>query len=247
MNTILPKAAHTTIDRYLNLPLGNKLVQCPYFKNRAGVRAGLRVYLGKGSVDEIIEETEIIAKKEKVDLPQFSEQEIREFMEKHNIGIDCSGFISQILWSMDAEIVKKIAKRNLFKYPVRSLIAKFRPIENISVKHLTNSNNCTKLNNWQEVEVGDIIKTRGGNHALLVTDVKRSKDGTVNEISYHHSTSYYETEHGVRHAKVLTIYPNEDLKDQEWEEKDSTGRNHTHEGLLEEYKENGVFRLKYIN
>lgn len=247
MNVVLQKVALESIDRYLNLPLGNKLVQCPYFKNRSGVRAGLRVYLGKGSPDEIIDETNIVAKKIKIDLSKLSEHEIREFMEKHNIGIDCSGFISQILWSMDPNIVKKIAKRNSIKNPIRSLIARFRPIENISVKQLTNTDNCAKLNKWQDVQIGDIIKTRGGKHALLITDVKRSGDGTINEFSYHHSTSYYENEHGVRQAKVSTVYPNEDLKDQDWEEKDSTGRNHTHEGLLAEYEENGVFRLKNIN
>jgi len=243
----LPKEALSIIDQYRHLPLGDKLVQCPYFKNRANVRAGLSVYMGKGTPDEIIEETKILAQKSSFDLKTMSEQDINQFMILNSLGIDCSGFISQILNALDEKLVKKIAAIKFSKRPIRALISRYRPIENISANQLTSAPHSEMLDLWQDLQPGDMIRTRAGKHVLLIIETKRNESNDLKEFTYNHSTSYYDQANGIRQGRVSIIYPNEALKDQDWQEKDDSGKNYTHEGLLEDDGTNGVYRLKILN
>ncbi len=59
----LSTSAQETIDSYLKMKIGNKTIACPYFINRLRAYAGLRVFLGKGTANEIIEEAQLIAHK----------------------------------------------------------------------------------------------------------------------------------------------------------------------------------------
>lgn len=243
----LPSQALGLIDTYEHLSLGNTVVQCPYFKNTKGIRAGLRVQLGKGSIDEITEEVTTKAKIHSVKLEALSADDIREFMKKEGIGIDCSGFIAQIFFTLDPNALKKIAARSFFKSPWRAIISRLRPIENISVKVLTSAQHSTKLKNWNEVKPGDIIRTRKGDHALLVTQTTRNDHSGLKEIHYAHSTGFYESTNGVRNGKILIVYPQEALSDQEWTETDNQGVNHTYQGFLDDDGTNGIYRINYLN
>ena len=175
----LPQQALSIIDQYRHLPLGDKLVQCPYFKNSSKVRAGLRVYMGKGTPEEIIEETQVLAQKHGLDLKTMSEQDIKQFMKISSLGIDCSGFISQVLNALDKKLIKKIAAIKFSKRPIRALISRHRPIENISSKLLTSAPHAKQINQWQDLQPGDLIRTRAGKHVLLVTETKRNE---INEL-----------------------------------------------------------------
>jgi hypothetical protein len=240
----LPKQALGIIDQYRHLPLGDKLVQCPYFKNSVNVKAGLRVYMGKGLPSELTEEIDVLAKKNKFDLKTMPEPDIKQFMSLNNLGIDCSGLIAQVLSVLDENLIKKIARVKFFKKPLRALISRHRPIENISAHLLTSEPHSEKINKWADLQPGDMIRTRQGKHVLLITETNRNETNQLKEFTYIHSTSYYGEGHGVRQGKVNIIYPNEALKDQEWQEKDQNGKNYSHQGLLEDDGTNGVYRLK---
>ena len=65
----LSSQTQKVIHDYLHLPIGGVFVNCPYYNNRrTGMWAGLRVLIGKGSVDDIVEEAMLIALREKIDL-----------------------------------------------------------------------------------------------------------------------------------------------------------------------------------
>ena len=78
------------IEAYLHMPIGKHTVACPYMNNKkTKVRAGLRVHLGKGSVEDIVQEIAIIARKKHVDLASLSQEEVKKFLVDNAIGIDC--------------------------------------------------------------------------------------------------------------------------------------------------------------
>ena len=100
----LPNGTKEIIKSYFELPLGGKKVKCPYFMNLKGERAGLRVMIGKGTVEEIVHEVMVWAQLKGVGLNKMSTEEIRSFMIKKGIGIDCSGFAVYVLDAWFKEI-----------------------------------------------------------------------------------------------------------------------------------------------
>lgn len=242
MKKQLPEVAQEVINNYKNLPLGKEGVVCPYAKNFKGVRGGLRVMLGKGSPQEIAEEVILLAKQRRCDLAEKSPQEIREFMESRGLGIDCSGLVVHVLAAANPAILKQVSARSFWKSPLRFFIAKLRPVENISVKVLTNKKNSERIADLNAIEVGDMIRTRNGDHILLVTEIEKAET-SVSKISYTHSTSFYGDAHGVRTSAIAITKPTEPLEKQAWDEVDETGKNFSLEGYIEGKEDSGIFRL----
>lgn len=227
----LPKKVRSFINIYLNLHLNGKKVPCPYYINIkiAKQRMGLRVLIGKGTPEEIIQESLVYEKLRGVDFNKMNVQEIRDFMIKRHIGIDCSGFVVQVI---DYWLQEK-GKRHLWmylKYPKQSLyrkIARFlRPVENISAEMLTNDENTIPIKNLNNICVGDLIRSKvpkrlsnldDMNHVMLVSDTK-CENGKVTSFKYVHSTRLYGEEHGVRTGEVIVKDAKRDLCYQEWKD-----------------------------
>jgi hypothetical protein len=93
----LPPEPIKVINEYLNLQLGGKSVPCPYYMNVRKDRMGLTALLGKGNPGEIEREVKVWAKLRGFDLEAASISQIRDFMRGKGIGIDCSGFIANVL------------------------------------------------------------------------------------------------------------------------------------------------------
>ncbi|MCB0321686.1 MAG: hypothetical protein KDD60_12240, partial [Bdellovibrionales bacterium] len=91
-----PKKVFELIEKYQNIPAGDKTVCTPYFINTGGDR-NLRALVGKGDPSEIDMELQILAHRKGVDLAKIPADKIREMMQENNIGIDCSGFVSHLL------------------------------------------------------------------------------------------------------------------------------------------------------
>ena len=124
---MLSLKAQKLIDNYLSLPFpGVEGARCPYFNNaKLHARGQLRVLIGKGTPQEIVEEAKIISiqyraglfdhdghcclhgehgEKPSIASPESGAavteagaDELRKFLIDHNLGVDCSGFATHIL------------------------------------------------------------------------------------------------------------------------------------------------------
>lgn len=247
----LPAAAEQVISEYTHLRLGNKDVVCPYYINKTKERAGLRVLIGKGDPGEIIREVNVWAKLKGFDMTKADAKQIREFMILHSIGVDCSAFVVHTLnyW------FKQVGKQPLIKYlkfphngPIDLLRRALRPVENIGANVLTSTDNCVAISNLNEIRPGDFIRSKGhlknSHHIALVRSVTL-EDDVITEFEYVHSNRNYDDQNGVKYGKVLITNPKGELKDQNWTEV-MNGKNYTLEGLLNQYEDNGIRRLRIL-
>lgn len=187
----MPEAGQKVIDSYLKMPIGNKIITCPYYTNLKKERAALRVLLGKGSAQEIINETKFIAQKEDVDLGKFSAEEIYRFMVEHNLGIDCSGLVVYILKAVYQEtkkvnILRKIKIVSFLRKPWRYIISLLRPVENISVRVLAHNKNSFLIESFSDLLPGDMLVRANLRHVYLVTKVEK-ENGVVKKITFIHA------------------------------------------------------------
>jgi len=202
------------IESYIHLPIGVGCVT-PYFNNRrTKIRAGLRALIGKGSPKEIVEEAEIIALREKVDLKALDSTTLKKFLVDKGIGIDCSGFAYHVLDTESrARNSRSLRSYLTFKLnPLRRLIARLRTAEQVSVAVLADDANSVSID-IQDAEAGDIITLMNPlyNHVLIIESV----DGNI--IHYIHSYAWPDEGvygHGVRRG-MLTL-SNKDLMKGVW-------------------------------
>lgn len=241
----VPKDVKKLIENYFNLEINGKKVKTPYHINVKHVRAELRSLVGKGTPQEIEEETNIFAKLRKFNLRKASKKEIREFMQKEGIGIDCSGLVAHILniWLKSENKGNLKANLNFPKMPLlKRIVIGIRPIENINANLLTNSNNSIPID-LKDVQIGDLIRLKGikkGDHIAIVIDVSES------EIVYLHSTRHYDDGNGIREGIIKIKDVNKSLEHQDWLEKDKNGICWTKKQFMKEKEDNGFRRPKFF-
>lgn len=243
---MLSDNAEKLINQYFNLPFPDLAgVRCPYFNNaKRHARGQLRALAGKGLPQEIVEEAKILSlqyqqgifdhegycrfcgeknEKESVEL-------VRKFLIDNDLGIECSGFAAHVLRAHFRETKKyDIFKKFHFtgKSLFRSLLAKLRPAENISVKVLADDKNSQKLFEGKSpadsnlLRPGDILImletgiNQRRNHILIITEMSNGK------ISYAHARAWSSEGkygHGVARGEIEIISPGRSLMDQTWEE-----------------------------
>ena len=241
----LPKEVTKLIEDYFNLNINGKKVKTPYHINVKHARAELRSLVGKGTPQEIEEEVNIFAKLRNFNLKKTSENEIREFMQKEGIGVDCSGLVAHILDTW----VKSEKKGNLrtnVVFPkmsfLKRIIIALRPIENINADLLTNKFNSIPVE-LENVQIGDLIRLKGierGHHIAIITNVNEK------EIEYIHSTKHYGQDNGIKRGKIKIVNKKKDLEHQKWLEKDKDGVCWTLKQFLKEKNDNGIRRPKFF-
>ncbi len=247
MPSKLSSTALKTIHDYLNLPfIGISGVRCPYFNNaRARQRGQLKVLAGKGAPEEIVEEAKIISIQYRhdvfdkngvfnahVDHPAEHEQAecIRQFLVDNNLGIDCSGFVTNVLQKHFQETKRVDLARKLFVTPKKNLlrwiISRLRPVEQISVSVYANDKNTAIVNDLKIIQPGDLIvllKTgpnKNHNHILLIEEIDGDK------IKYAHARAWSSDGkygHGVSQGAITITNPEKGLLEQVWEEKTRIG------------------------
>jgi len=239
-----------TIRRFQELQYPGKTVTCPYFMNKRKQRAGLRVLIGKGSPEEIEREVSVDAHLKGFDLTKATEVEIRKFMLERDIGIDCSGFIVHVLNSVfKKQYGKKLV--NFLNFKDNSVISRLRrtlrSTENINADDLTGDLNCQKITNINELIPGDLIRLKGlqknSHHVAVITKVDK-EDNKVTGFEYANSTQEYGPDNGIRIGKVTVTSPAGSLLDQNWDDFDQNGKNWFYQGLIKDYEDNGIRRLK---
>ena len=245
--------ARATIDAYLALPVGTK-PSCPYFNNRRrSVRGSLRVLKGKGTPEEIAEETMIDAKLTRTNTNLLSTDKLKEFMVSRDLGVDCSGFAYHVLNAFCQEKTGRSIQSYVTTLRggiVGKIIGRLRPAENIGVATFTHEKNSQAISVTEAVP-GDFISMIGCgtdgnyNHMLVITGVEGTDGGK--RISYAHSIAWPSDGHcghGVREGEIVT--KGDDLLGGIWKEKGIIGpENRTHQGALEA-KEVTVRRLNFM-
>ena len=185
------KFAWEEVNKYLNLEIEGKRIVCPYFTNHIGKafldamhdggldpettgriiklynerKYPLGWWRGKGTPEQIIEATLDIAKMEKTDLTKGGAEAIREFMMLHGMGIDCSGFVYNVLSFAGVKFELDVFKAGAFSFA-----------EKIS-----------QIIDYKEVKSGDLIliKNKEGEytHVVLVLADENNKLKIVQSTS----------------------------------------------------------------
>jgi len=236
------------MNAYESLDFGlRRHVRCPYYMN-AGVRkrAASAVESGKGSPEEIIKEVKSCALIKKIDLAKLSGNEIRQLMVDERIGIDCSGLVSHILdpWVKEASHTTLGQSLLRTQYSLkRKLLLHFRPFQNIDVTLLTSLENAHGVL-LTDIKPGDLIRTRGGKHVLLIYEVEKDQERIIS-FSFVHSSDRFGDNSGIQRGKVLFTNSRGELHEQQWQES-LPDQKPALEGWLEEREKNGIFRLKCV-
>ncbi len=204
---MLSPKAQQVIHDYFNLPFsGIPGVRVPYFNNaRLKQRGQLRALVGKGTPAEIVEEAQIISWQRHAGIfdksgacclhnehtgQPVTPNDLRKFLVDNFLGVECSGFVTQVLRAHFLETKHVDITKKIFitspRHFLRWLIAKLRPIENIDVRVYANPKNSTQIigseagYDYSKVEAGDVLinleKTKPFrcNHIMLVTNVVSS-------------------------------------------------------------------------
>lgn len=214
MEHYLPEKTQSLIRQYLQIKVSGIEFPCPYYQNIAHKR-GTSTYVGKGLPKDIEREAQkLFNTSNTLDI-----QSIRLYMVMAGLGIDCSGFVVRILDSLLQEtygttIIHTLRTLNpTFLNTIRYYL---RPYTNISANMLTSSKNTVKINNYNDLLPGDLLRF-GTKHVAIIISVEKTNKLT-RKISYAHSTSDYEDEYGVRVGFININRPELSLEKQEWKE-----------------------------
>ncbi len=233
--SLSPKALQI-IQNYAHLPIDGHDISVPYFNNqRSKVRAGLRALIGKGSIEDIIEEAKIISLRDKINLQKLSNESLKKFLVDNNIGVDCSAFvyytINAELLSQNKKPLRNLIKFSLAKNPLRKLLTKLRPAENVGVNTLSHQSNSHEIE-LNDIKPGDmIIMLATGlqhnlGHVLLIHRVEYNEQNIPVKISYSHSfkwTSDGKYGTGIKQGTIEINNSKNNILEQEWEENNRTG------------------------
>lgn len=230
--TLSPQALQV-IENYLHLPFPSRNISCPYFNNRRhGVRAALRVTIGKGTPEEIVDETMLFGLREKIDLKNLSDEKLKQFLVNHNLGIDCSGLVYYIL---DAEC-HATKRKNLKKFihfetknPLRKIITMLRPAENTGVLTFANEKNSKQVS-LLEIRPGDFIsmlfsgREKNFHHMVILHQVDY-KNGKPAVLHYTHTLDWRadgKYNHGVKQGQIEILDTSKSILEQKWIENNMT-------------------------
>lgn len=212
MNTKLNAKIFREIYNQFLLPVSGHLVPIPYRINIPPAAHPARQ--GKSSPEVILKQLKEDASQQNFDLKKASVDEIRKFMEKNLLGLDCSGFAYRIL---DAVLTKyKQGRLQDLGFP---------HVGRTNVNLLTSDEFTASVIFSQEIQPGDLIKMQSRNsipHVLIV--IEKGED----LIIYAHSSQNTEVS-GVHTGKIKIVNPNKSLEQQEWKEEFSNNSNY---GLL---------------
>ena len=248
-----PQSVLELIDQYQNLTIGGKTVKTPYYiRTKQETHAKLQSLSGKGSPDEIITEALVVGKLRHVDFSAMSDEEIRNFLRKEHIGIDCSGYVYHLLnvWVYD-QYHKPL--HSILKYPYKGFINRIavflRPAMNTSVAVLTDPKNASRIK-LKDAKPGDLIRMpalTSGDHVALIIKTTYDKAGQLKQITFTQSSQQFGQDHGVRVDTIDIIDNTKGLEDQKWNDLDKDGISWTLKQFKKDLKYSGIFRLKFFD
>ncbi len=237
---MLSPNAQKLIQDYFKLPFSDvDSVRCPYFNNeRKRQRGQLRVLVGKGLPRDIVEEAKIISIQyhHKIfDLEGHCSlcdhehdktiitKNLRKFLIDNELGVDCSGFVTNILQAHYQEtkninLARKLPRAYNISF-LRKIICFFRPVENIGVRAFASNANTVKIERLADIKPVDVIimlETGPQNkrsHILLVTE---KNNDTIKYVHARAWVSEGKYGHGVAIGEIHLVKPAGGLLEQEW-------------------------------
>ncbi len=240
----LPDQAQRVVDDYLHIKVGGAEVACPYHIN-PGLRSGNRALLGKGRPQEIEETAAAYFKKYAMQV-DGDPVTLRAFLLACGIGVDCSGFAAWVLNGVtEANLNGPIWKCLAFPGWRRRLVARLRPIENISANLLTGHLNSRPISDFSQVKPGDLLRVAGGHHVVVITEVGLNKAGEAVYFAYAQSSCMYGAAGGVRIGHAVITEPQGLLLQQAW--CDNFDRNVIEELIAEGGTDSRIVRLKVFS
>lgn len=191
-----------------------KKVRIPYWRNRITCGGLSRIqgpFGGKGTPSQIKTATIDRAKKSAVELSKLTPAQIRKFMNQKRTGLDCSGFVFQVLDFLSPGFWK-----GLKKAPGKSS----NPIRRFNAKALTSKENSVSVKRVEDIEVGDLVPLSWQgkiDHVLVVIGVGSK------EIVYVHSSQKTKIT-GPHKGKIEIINSKKGLDKQNWLERNQDGK-----------------------
>lgn len=188
-----------------------KKVRLPYWCNKFKGKRIQGPFGGKGTPAEIKKAVWAKAKRAGVDLRKMTASQIRSFMKQRRIGIDCSGFAFQVLDFLQPGFYRGL----------KMAAGKSRnPIRRFSAAALTSAENSFPVKRAADIKPGDLIplsfRGKKVDHVLIVVAA------TGKEIVYAHSSSRTMVT-GPHLGRIKIRKKNQDLRQQQWLEKDKEG------------------------
>lgn len=227
-------ALEKLLYKFTHLKIGEKEICCPYWIDLyRNLITG--PYGGKGTPAEIIKATSEAAEEQGENLFKMTKRQIRYLMKKNRIGIDCSGFVYQLLDVLDKEGRGDGIENNV--YGVRG-----RGITKTNAYCLTNNRNTVPIRSVRGVQVGDLIRLHRGRHVVVVIRIGKDKKDNVRELVYAHSCPWTKVT-GVHMGKIIVKGEDKAVGAQYWLEKTRENKSYKAEFFFPQ-KGDGIRRLK---
>lgn len=192
------KIIYQAYDKFM-LSLGGKKVPTPYRRNEIGSFQKIGPeFQGKSSPEVLINTTIKLAKWQSFDLQKTSVQEIREFMIKNKLGIDCSGFAYRMLDYLSQDLnLGNLQKSAGMEHVGRTNVAK-----------MTSDEFSIPIKDFADARPGDIIRLNSGKKILHGVVILENNNGV---ITYAHSSNETSPS-GVHTGKIEESGLPDDLK-----------------------------------
>jgi hypothetical protein len=226
------------VHKYTEFHINGKRVQIPYCivgnkvepsnHPESGRTTKFSNYAGKGTAEQINQALIQSAKKENLDLSTKTSAEITRFMIEQGIGIDCSGFVYNVLNEYFKKTKHITLDEIIFRFPgimgsVENLLFRNNRVRRCSAEVLTSDLNTIKISKVKDIQPGDMIRLThpnwAGKHIAIIVEV------SFDHIQYAHSSEYTQNK-GPHTARINTLFPNEGLEKQEWLESTIEGNNY---------------------
>ncbi len=236
MNTLYQLA-----NEYINFEIEGKKVRIPYaIVEKAIDKYGIgkitntsttsrfENYAGKGTPKQIRKTLITKAEKEKFNLTTTTSDQLYKFMESHGIGIDCSGFVYNVLDGYLRKEKNKSLDSLILRFPgllgkVEHFLLQKNRVRRCNAETLTNDLNTLKIEKVKDMRPGDMIRLNHsdwrGKHIAIIVEV------TNDLITYAMSSVYTKTK-GCHFGKIKVVDSNKGLESQKWEEITKDGKNY---------------------
>ena len=239
MNTkTISSRALSIIDQYNHFKLGSAVCQVPYFNNKTvKARGALRTFIGKGSPQDIFEETENLLKKNNIAQELLNSESLKKILVDNNIGLDCSGLAYYVLNGESQELRHGTLDKHLSLINCHGLLGKIRgalrPVENCDVATFASDKN-SKVVPLNQIQPGDMITIVNPDqslrdHILVIHQVEYQNFASY-EIHYSHIISYPEDGlygSGIRQGVIEIAFPDRPITEALWTENGKTGESNS--------------------
>jgi|GEM_PF-5021770 len=225
--TIEEPTLSRAVTAYTNFEVSGKPVQIPYFLYPKNRRWRFWEYTSKESVAKLRRLLERLATGEGFDLTTAPSSAIEEFMQKHWLGVDCSGFAYQVLNPLVREKTGRGIRASLLRSPTwygsleRTILA-WRWQMRIGAKHLSSDWNSRPVEPWTDLRPGDLLTLTPRNHQryhiAVVVFLDKDESGTLRKVTYAHS-SRNTLPSGPHLATIKVDHPDRGLEKQTWFDK----------------------------